>query len=130
MVINSHKGDRNIVINNIVKKYVSSNNSVKYLGISMESRRISKVNFIETKVMKVLEELNKAEYRGLALNKIIRIIRCYRLNKLYYVFANMDVPAKYLKSIEQKVRNDINRFIKGRCLQKSFIYPIVRDIDW
>jgi hypothetical protein len=52
---------------------------------------------LKGKVQKVLEELDKVKYSGLALNQIIRTIRCYILNKLYYVFVNMDIPTKYFK---------------------------------
>jgi hypothetical protein len=65
----------------------------------------------------VLEELDKVEFSGLTLIKIIRVIRCYILNKLYYVFAYTDVCGKYLNDIDQKVRNIINRFVKGQSLQ-------------
>jgi hypothetical protein len=60
-----------------------------------------------------LEELDKVEYIGLALNQMIRTIRCYILNKFYYIFANMDIPTKYLKVIDDEARNIVNRFIKG-----------------
>jgi hypothetical protein len=53
------------------------------LGVPVGSRKISKNKFIEAKIEKVLEELDKAEFSGLAINQIIRIIRCYICNKLY-----------------------------------------------
>jgi hypothetical protein len=74
-----------------------------------------------------LEELDKVECSGLSFNQIIRVIRCYILNKLNYIFANTDIPDKYLKEIEQKLRNIILRFVKEQSLQKSFLYTNVRN---
>jgi hypothetical protein len=122
MVINPYKDDKNLIITDVIKKYVASNKFVKYLGVPMGSKRTSKTKFLEGKVQKVLEELNKVGYSGPALNQMIRTIRCYIFNKLYYVFANMDIHAKYLNVIDNRVRSVVNRFIKGQCLQKSFIY--------
>jgi hypothetical protein len=117
MVINPHNGDQKIIINDVIIEYVSNNKFVEYLRVPMGSKRISKIKFIEATVQKVLEELDQVEYNGLALNQVIRIIRCYILNKLYYAFANMDILKKYLTVIDQKVRNIINRFIKWHGLQ-------------
>jgi hypothetical protein len=43
------------------------------------------------------------------------------------VFANMDIPTKYLKAIDDKLRNVVNRFIKRQYLQKSSIYANARN---
>jgi hypothetical protein len=59
---------------------------------------------------------------------MIRTIRCYKLNKIYYAFANLDISTKYLKVINGKVRNVVNRFIKLQCLQKNFIYDNSRNV--
>jgi hypothetical protein len=49
------------------------------------------------------------------------------LIKLYYILASMDMLPKYLKVIDDKVKNVVNRFRKGQCLQKSFIYANSRN---
>jgi hypothetical protein len=91
-----------------MKEYVASNKFVKYLRVPMGSKRISKTKFLEGKVQIFFEELDKMEYSDLALNQIIRTIRCYILNKRYYVFANMDIPAKYLNVVDNRVRSVVN----------------------
>jgi hypothetical protein len=84
----------------------------------MSSRKVSRIMFNESKVQKVFEELDKLEFCGLAFNQMIRVIRCYILNKLYYVFTNMDVPKFVLDSIDVRVRKLVNRFLKGRRFRK------------
>jgi hypothetical protein len=96
----------------------------------MGSRKISKTKFLKTKVQKVFEELDKAEFSGLALNQIMITIRSFILNRLFFIFAKMDIPKKFLEQIDMKVRDVINRFIKRQCLQKSFIYPNVKTVEW
>jgi hypothetical protein len=67
-------------------------------------------------VQKVFEELDKVEFSGLALNRIMKTNKSFILNRLYFVFANMGIPAKFLKQIDQKVRNVVNRFVKEQSL--------------
>jgi hypothetical protein len=93
----------------------------------MGSKKICKTKFIEAMVQRVLEELDKVEFCGLALNQIIRVIGCYILNKLYYIFANMNLSNYSLKVIDEKVRRIINRFVKGQTLPLSFVYASVRN---
>jgi hypothetical protein len=45
MMINLDKGDKNIIINDIMKEYVASNKFIKYLGVPIGSKRISKPKF-------------------------------------------------------------------------------------
>jgi hypothetical protein len=123
--VNGSKEYRNIIIDGVKKEYVSDT-FVKYLVVPIGSKRICKKKFIEAKVQKFFEELDKIEYCGLAINQVIRVIRCYIVNKLYYIFANMDVPKGVPQSIDKRVRNIINRFMKGQYLQKSFIRESAR----
>jgi hypothetical protein len=44
---------------------------VKNIGVPMRSKRISKRKFLEAKVQKVLEELDKIEYSIRVLNQLI-----------------------------------------------------------
>jgi hypothetical protein len=39
----------------------------------------------------------------------------------------MDVPKLVLDSIDVRVRKLVNRFLKGQNLQKSIIYPSVKN---
>jgi hypothetical protein len=66
-----------------MKEYVANSKCVKYLGVPMRSKRISKTKFLEAKVQKVFEELDKVEDSDLRINQMIRTIKCYILNKLY-----------------------------------------------
>jgi hypothetical protein len=67
-------------------------------------RKISKRKFLEAKVQKVFEELDKAEFSGLVLNQIMKTIRSFILNRLYFILANMDILKKFLEQIDKKVR--------------------------
>jgi hypothetical protein len=80
--VNGSNSDSRIVIDGVEKEYITDN-FVKYLGVPVGSRKICKTKFIEAKIQKVLEELGKAKFSVLAINEIIRIIRCYICNKLY-----------------------------------------------
>jgi hypothetical protein len=124
--INGKGTDKNIVIDGVEKNSVTKN-FVKYLGIPLGLRKICKTKFIEAKIQKVLEELDKAEFSGLAINQIVRVIRCHILNKLYFIFANMNLPKRALRVVDKKVRSVINNFSKGQPLQKSFIYTSVKN---
>jgi hypothetical protein len=124
--INESRNDIKINIDGVEKEYISKS-FVKYLGVPMGSKKICKTKFIKAKIQKVLEELDKAEFCGLALNQVIRVIQCYILNKLYYVFANMNLSNCSLKVIDEKVRRIINRFVKGQTLPLSFVYASIRN---
>jgi hypothetical protein len=121
MAINPYKGKKNIIINNVMKEYVASNKFVKYPGVLIEFKKIIKMKFLEAKVQKNLKELDKVKYSGLALNQMIRTIRCYILNKLYYVFENMNRTTKYFKVIDGKMRNVVNRFINTMSIEKFHV---------
>jgi precorrin-2 methylase len=43
----------------VVKEYVVNNSFIKYLGVPMWSRKMSKTKFLEANVQKVFEELDK-----------------------------------------------------------------------
>jgi hypothetical protein len=55
-----------------VNGYVISDEFIKYIGIPIEPIKISKTKFLGTKVQKIFEELDKAEFIRLALNKFQR----------------------------------------------------------
>jgi hypothetical protein len=79
----------------------------------MDSRKITKKKFIEAKVQKIFEEFDKFEYCGLAVNQMIRVISCYILNRLYYMFANIDVSAGILDDVDCRIRRLVNRILNG-----------------
>jgi hypothetical protein len=124
--INGSRNDIKIKINGVKKEYISKS-FIKYHGAPMGSKKICKTKFIEAKIQKVLEELGKAEFCGLDINQLIPVIGCYILNKLYYVFAKMNLANCSLKVIEEKVMRVINRFVKGQPLPSSFIYASIRN---
>jgi hypothetical protein len=124
--IRENNDDVNFNIDGMEKEDISKS-FVKHLGAPMGSKKIYKTKFIEVEVQRVLEELDKVEFCGLALNQIIHVIRCYIYNKLYYIFANMNLSNYSLKIIDEKVRRIINRFVKGKTLPLSFVYASVRN---
>jgi hypothetical protein len=93
----------------------------------MGSRKISKIKFIEAKVQKVFEEFDKLEYCGLTLNQMIRVLICYILSRLNYMFEKIDIPVGILDDMDCRIRRIVNRFLKGQTLQKSYFYIRVRN---
>jgi hypothetical protein len=124
--VNERSKDQNIIIEGVEKQYVTDS-FVKYLGIPLGSRKLCKTKFLESKIQKVLEELDKAEFSRLAINQIVRVIKCYILNKLYFLFANMYIPKGTLSIVDKKVRKVINNFVKGQKLQRSYLYASVKN---
>jgi hypothetical protein len=59
MVVNPTGEGNNIIINGFVKKYITKNSFIKYLGITLGSRKLIKTKFLEVITQKVLEELDK-----------------------------------------------------------------------
>jgi hypothetical protein len=113
MSVNPNKNDVGIVISGVRKDYISDDSFIKYLRIPLGSRRLGKVKFIETKIKKIFEEIDKLEYNGLAFNQMIRVIKNFITNKLYFCFANMIVEKKFLDMINRRIRKLINNFLKG-----------------
>jgi hypothetical protein len=70
------------------KEYVSELEYVKYLGVPLGSKRIGKVNFAEDKIQKMLYEIDRLEYSGLAINEMLKVIRIMILTQLNYLFSN------------------------------------------
>jgi hypothetical protein len=46
----------------------------------LSSKRIGKVKFAEAKIQKILIEIDRLEYSGLAINQILKVIRKYDFN--------------------------------------------------
>jgi hypothetical protein len=82
MIINSETGHEGIRINDVRIEYIAKNSFTKYLIIPLGSRKINKTKFIETKINKLKEELDKLEYSGLAFNQMLKMIKCFITNKL------------------------------------------------
>jgi hypothetical protein len=127
MTVNPNKNDIGIVISGVRKDYISDNGFIKYLGIPLWSKRVGKVKFVESKIKKIFEEIDKLEYSGFAFNQMIRTIKNFITNKLYFCFANMSIDKKYLDMINRRIRKLINNFLKGQSLQLSFIYRNARN---
>jgi hypothetical protein len=85
--INGSREDVDIMNDEMKKNYIGKENYIKYLGVPLGSRKISKKKFLEAKINKVYEELDKLEFSGLAFNQIIKTIRNFITNKMYYLFA-------------------------------------------
>jgi hypothetical protein len=125
--INGGKEDQGISIDGVRKDYIGKNDFIKYLGVPLGSRKIAKKKFIEAKVNKVFEEFDKLEFSGLAFNQIVRTIRCFITNKMYYLFANMEIPKGVLDKMDRRIRKIVNNFIGAQSIQMSYIYANVRN---
>jgi hypothetical protein len=68
-------------------------------------------------VKKILEEIDKLEYSGLAFNQMLRIIKNFIANKFYFCFENMAIEKKYLIMIDQRKKNDQcgQPFVTRKC---------------
>jgi hypothetical protein len=127
LAINGKKKDGGIYIDGVLKSYMGKEDFIKYLGVSLGSRRISKKKFIEAKFNKIYEELDKLEHSELAFNQMVKVIKGFIAKKLYYLFANMNIPKGMLERLDIRIRKVVNNFIKGQALQRSFIYANVRN---
>jgi hypothetical protein len=78
-------------------------------------------------VNKIYAEINKPVFSGLYFNQIVRTIRGFIINKMYYLFANMDIPNTVLDNMDRRIRKIVNNFIGDQSLQKSFIYANVKN---
>jgi hypothetical protein len=125
--VNGDKYDHGIVIDDVQKKYIGKDDSIKYLGVPFRSRKVSKKKFIEAKMNKIYEEMNKLEFSRLVFNQIVKTIRCFITNKMYYLFANMDISNTILESMDWRIKRVVNNFIGGQSIQRSFIYANVRN---
>jgi hypothetical protein len=127
LAINGGKNDGGIYIDGVLKSYMGKEEFIKYLGVPLGSRRLSRKKFIEAKFNKVYEELDKLEFSGLAFNQIVKTIRCFISNKLYYLFANMNIPKGILQRLDLRIRRIVNNFLGGQAIQRSFVYANVRN---
>jgi hypothetical protein len=125
MSINGNKNDEGIYIDGVLKEYLGREEYIKF-GVRLGSRKISKKKFIEAKINKINEELDKLEFSRLVFNQIVKTIRNFITNKMYYLFANMDIPKGVLERLDTRIRKIVNNFIDGQAIQKSFIYANVR----
>jgi hypothetical protein len=69
---------------NIEKEYVSELEYIKYLMIPLGSKRIGKIKFAEAKIQKMLYEIGRLEFSGLAINQMLKVIRIMILTQLNY----------------------------------------------
>jgi hypothetical protein len=127
MAINGSNNDEGIDIDGTLKSYMVKEDFIKYLGVLLGSRRISKKKFMDAKINKINEELDKLEFSGLAFNQMVKVIKCFFTNKLYYLFANMYVPEGVLNRLDIRIRKVVNVFIGVQTIQRSFIYANVRN---
>jgi hypothetical protein len=70
MIVNLKNDDRGIVINDVSKGKYCRWKVHEILRNIYGSKKVSKMKFIENKIQKILEELNKIEYNKLALNQV------------------------------------------------------------
>jgi hypothetical protein len=117
MAINGRNADRGIDIDGVLKDYKGKEEYIKYLGVPLESKRISKRKFIDAKINKMYEELDKLEFSGLAFNQMVKTIRCFLTNKMYYLFANMSMPKSVLERLDLRIRKIVNNFLGGQPIQ-------------
>jgi hypothetical protein len=127
LAINGNKEDEGIYIDGVLKQYMGREEYIKSLGVPLGSRKISKKKFIEAKINKIREELDKLEFSGLAFNQMVKTIRNFITNKLYYLFVNMFISKGVLESLDTRIRKVVNNFLGGQAIQKSFIYANVRN---
>jgi hypothetical protein len=127
LAINGDKEDESIIIDGVLKQYMGREEYIKYLGVPLGSRKISKKKFIEAKVNKIREELDKFEFSGFAFNQIVKTLRNFITNKLYYLFANMHISKNVLERLDIRIRKVVNNFLCGQTIQRSFIYANVRN---
>jgi hypothetical protein len=73
MTINPNKNEVGVVVSGVRKVYIYDNSFIKYSGIPLKSKRMGKVKFVESKVKRIFEEIDRLEYSGLAFNKMMQV---------------------------------------------------------
>jgi hypothetical protein len=104
------------------KEYFSELEYVKYLGVPLGSKRISKVKFAEAKIQKMLYEIDRLEYSGLAINQMLKIIRIMILTQPNYLFSNGFILNRQAEVIDKRIRRLIYNFTKDKTISKDYIY--------
>jgi hypothetical protein len=54
------------------------------------------------------------EFSGLEFNQIVKVIRNFITNKMYYLFANMHIPKGVLEKLDIRIRRVVNNFVGVR----------------
>jgi hypothetical protein len=67
------------------------------------SKRIGKIKFAEAKIQKMLYEIDRLEYSGLAINQMLKVIRIMILTQLNYLFSNRFILNKQAEVIDRRI---------------------------
>jgi hypothetical protein len=82
------------------------------------SKRIGKVKFAEAKIQKMLYEIDRLEYSGVAINQMLKVIRIMILSQPNYLFSNGFILNKQAEVIDKRIRRLIYNFTKTNQFQK------------
>jgi hypothetical protein len=81
-------------------------------------KEYSKVKFAEAIVQKMLYEIDRLEYSGLAINQMLKIIRIMILTQLNYFFSNRIILNRQAEVIDKRIRRLIYNSTKTNQFQK------------
>jgi hypothetical protein len=118
-----------ITIRGEEKDYITDLKFVKYIGILINSRRKGKVKFAEANVQKILIEIDKSEFKDLAINQLLKTIKIMIFIRLNYLFANRFILKSRVKNINKRIRKLIYNFSEDKTISKSYIYALLNFSD-
>jgi hypothetical protein len=105
----------------------NENQYVKYLGVPLGSKRVSKYKFAREKIKAMIEYVDKIQTSGLSPNQIIHAVKTFIIPKIHYICANSIIAQTDLKLIDSRIRKAIYSLIKGQKLPKHYIYGSWKD---
>jgi hypothetical protein len=88
------------------------------LETSLSSKRITKKRFVETKMNKLFNELDKLENLGLTIESKLKVIERFMIPELSYIMSNNSIQKDQARAIDARIRRIINNFVKGQKIQR------------
>lgn len=85
---------------------------------SLSSKRITKKRFVETKMNKLFNELDKLENLSLTIESKLKVIERFMIPELSYIMSNNSIQKDQARAIDARIRRIINNFVKGQKIQR------------
>jgi hypothetical protein len=96
--------------------------TVKYLGVPLGTRRLSKMRFNNSKIEGIKKILVRICRSGLKITQILHAIKTFIVPKLDYCFMNSLVSLVEIGKLDAFIRKLINDLVGGSPLSKDLFY--------
>jgi hypothetical protein len=108
--------------NQKVVEICEANQTVKYLGVQLGTRRLFKMRFNNSKIESIKKIIGRLDRSGLKIIQKIDAIRTFVLPRLDYCFMNSVVSLTKINEVDGMIRRMINSKIGGPALSKDLFY--------